>query len=165
MINRPEIIDKLFEYDRSNDSLLDEIISLCIEDKRDVVLNDEFEHGERALLNFGHTAAHAIEKLSDYAITHGSAVAIGMMIVARASVNMGLCTSDTPEILAALLNKFSLPSETEYSAEMLAEAALGDKKRSGNKINLILSYGVGDARICPTDIDELCEIFRKGSAK
>lgn len=165
MINRPEIIDKLFEYDRSNDSLLDEIISLCIEDKRDIVLNDEFEHGERALLNFGHTAAHAIEKLSDYAITHGSAVAIGMMIVARASVNMGLCTSDTPETLAALLDKFALPSETEYSAEMLAEAALGDKKRSGNKINLILSYGVGDARICPTDIDELCEIFRKGSAK
>jgi len=165
MINNPVIIDKLFLYTESDSALLDEIIALCIEDKRDIVSRDEFDRGERALLNFGHTPAHAIERLSNYTVTHGSAVAVGMMIISRASAKLGLCNADVPETLEKLLDKFSLPKDTEFGAEDMAKAALGDKKRSGDRIDLILSYGVGDARICPTKIDELCEIFRKGTEK
>lgn len=165
MINRPVIIDKLFLYDKSNDSLLDEIIALCIEDKRDIVSRDEFDRGERELLNFGHTVAHAVERLSNYKVTHGSAVAIGMIAITRASIKLGLCGTEVLEKLSVLLDKFSLPKETCFDPEMLANAALGDKKRSGDTIDLILSYGIGDARICPTKVDELCQIFRKGITK
>ena len=165
MINRPELIDKIYAYTPENKEALDEIISICIEDKRDIVSKDEFDFGLRALLNFGHTPAHAIELYSSYEITHGSAVAIGMAIMTRASVKMGLCDASALDRLLPLLDKFGLPKDTEFSAEELASGALGDKKRTGDSINIILAYGVGDARICKVSVGELEEIFRKGLEK
>ncbi len=165
MINRPELIDKIYAYTPENKEALDEIISICIEDKRDIVSKDEFDFGLRALLNFGHTPAHAIELHSNYKITHGSAVAIGMAIMTRASVKMGLCDESALGSLLPLLDKFSLPKDTEFTAKELADGALGDKKRTGDSINIILAYGVGDARICKVSVGELEEIFRKGLEK
>ena len=165
MINRPELIEKIYAYTPENKEALDEIISICIEDKRDIVSKDEFDFGLRALLNFGHTPAHAIELSSGYEITHGSAVAIGMAIMTRASVKMGLCYESALSSLLPLLDKFGLPKDTEFTAKALASGALGDKKRTGDSINVILAYGVGDARICKVSVGELEEIFRKGLEK
>ena len=165
MINRPEIIDKLYAYTPGDKDALDEIISMCIEDKRDVVSGDEFDTGIRALLNFGHTPAHAIELGSNYEITHGSAVAIGMVIMTRASVKMGLCKENALDKLLGLLDKFGLPSSCSYSAKTLAKGALGDKKRTGDTISVIMEYGIGDARICKVKVSELEKIFEKGLEK
>ena len=164
MINRPALAEMLSVYDGS-ENMLDEIIATCIEDKRDVVSRDEFDFGERALLNFGHTPAHAIELYSNFEITHGSAVAVGMVIMTRASVKMGLCTEETLQALLDLLCKFGLPTETTFSAKEIAAGALGDKKRSGDSVSVIMSYGVGDARICKVKLPELEEIFLKGTEK
>ena len=165
MINRPELIDKLYAYKQGDEEALDEIISICIEDKRDIVSDDEFDTGIRALLNFGHTPAHAIELSSDYEITHGSAVAIGMVIMTIASVKMGLCKENILDKLLGLLNKFGLPTTCEYSAKELVEGALGDKKRTGDTISVIMAYGLGDARICKVKVYELEKIFEKGLEK
>ena len=165
MINRPELIDKIYAYEPGDKDNLDEIISICIEDKRDIVSQDEFDLGVRALLNLGHTPAHAIELYSNYEITHGSAVAVGMAIMTRASVKMGLCDEGALDKLLPLLDKFGLPRETSLGAHELAAGALGDKKRTGDKISVILVYGVGDSRICKVDVSELEEIFQKGLEK
>ncbi len=165
MINRPELIDKLYAYTNGDKEAIDEIISVCIEDKRDIVSGDEFDMGIRALLNFGHTPAHAIELGSNYEITHGSAVAVGMVIMTRASVKMGLCKEAVLDKLLGLLNKFGLPTTCEYSAAELAAGALGDKKRTGDTISVIMAYGVGDSRICKVKVSELEKIFEKGLEK
>jgi 3-dehydroquinate synthase len=69
------------------------VIARCIQIKRDIVAQDEYETGVRKLLNLGHTAGHAIELLSRFEVTHGHAVAVGMAIVARAAAHLGLCDS------------------------------------------------------------------------
>lgn len=162
MINRPDLVDRLYEYTPGDRDALDEIIAICIEDKRDVVSEDEFDTGIRALLNFGHTPAHAIELATKYEMTHGSAVAIGMAIMTRASVRLGKCDERVLGDLLGLLDKFSLPSRCDFSAAELARGALGDKKRSGQTINVILVCGKGISEICKIGVAELEGLFEKG---
>ena len=109
------------------------VITRCVELKRDVVMEDEFDTGARMKLNLGHTVGHGVEAKSHFAISHGKAVAIGMAIVSRASA-----CADTPRIVA-LLEQFGLPTRTDYSADDLFTYTLSDKKRSGGTVNLILS--------------------------
>ena len=104
------------------------VIARCVEHKRDIVAEDEFETGSRKLLNLGHTLGHAVEKCSGYAVAHGAAVAIGTAAMARA-----FCREDGEEI-HAVLQKFGLPLTTEFTPEELAEAALADKKRQGDTL-------------------------------
>ena len=83
----------------ASDMRLPEVIGRCVELKRDVVVADEKEAGARQLLNFGHTLGHAIEKLSNFTVTHGFAVACGMVLVAKASVARGwLSAADATRI-------------------------------------------------------------------
>lgn len=101
----------------------EDVIARCVAHKRDIVAEDEFENGSRRLLNLGHTVGHAVEKCSGYTVSHGAAVAIGTAVMARA-----FCREDREEILA-VLKKFGLPLETDFTPEELAQAALSDKKR------------------------------------
>ena len=141
---------------------IEEIIARCVCDKRDLVNADEHDVGVRQLLNLGHTAAHSIETLSAFAISHGSAVAIGMAIIARAATAMGYCPAeDTAEILA-LLSSYGLPTESPYNATDLAEIALSDKKRNGGSINLIIPFGIGNSKIHKISVTELEGFFGKG---
>ncbi len=131
------------------------VISRCVQNKRDVVEKDEFDTGARMLLNFGHTIAHAIEKLSDFEISHGSAVAMGMVSVMRAATAHGLCPTGDLEALLDLTHAMGLPSECPYSTKEIAQAACSDKKRSGDTLTLIVPYAIGDCRPYPLPAHEL----------
>ena len=141
---------------------LEAVIARCVEMKRDVVEGDEFDTGRRQLLNLGHTFAHSIEKLSDYAVPHGSAVAVGMMRITRAAVKKGLCPQECLDALEALLKKYNLPLETQYSPEQLAEVALSDKKRAGDTLTLVVPCAWGESALKPVPVNELADWARSG---
>ncbi len=136
---------------------IDMAVKRCIEIKRDVVGCDEFEHGTRQLLNLGHTFGHSIEALSGYKITHGHAVAIGMVIASAGGERMGITKAGTTSEIISILESFNLPAKCDYSAEQLANCALGDKKRHGDTINLIIPEYIGKCRICPVSVEKLAE--------
>lgn len=132
------------------------VITRCVELKRDVVMEDEFDTGARMKLNLGHTVGHGVEAKSHFAISHGKAVAIGMAIVSRASA-----CADTPRIVA-LLEQFGLPTRTDYSADDLFTYTLSDKKRSGGTVNLIIPRAIGDCAITPTKVESLKSFIQAG---
>ena len=140
----------------------DEVIAMCVSDKRDVVEEDEHDHGSRQLLNLGHTSGHAIEGCSHFEISHGSAVAIGMLLMARAAVKKGLCEADVPTHMEALLRAYHLPVDCPFTAEELVRVALSDKKRKGNSITLVLPLRVGKSRLHRIPADELLDFFAAG---
>ena len=148
----------LFSHLEANGLLFDRetVISRCVELKRDVVAQDEFDNGARQKLNLGHTIGHGIEAQSNFAITHGQAVAIGMAIVARAG-----CKA-IYDRLTAVLAKFRLPTTTKFTAHQLFTSALSDKKRAGGSVNLIVPKAIGDCAIVPTPIDRLESFIEEG---
>ena len=119
------------------------VISRCVQIKSDIVSADEFEGNARQLLNYGHTVGHAIEALSDFSVTHGSAVAAGMAIISKSSAKKGLCPISCYEDTANLINKFSLSTETQYNASEIANVIENDKKRKGGKITFVLPEKIG----------------------
>ena len=134
----------------------EKVIARCVELKRDVVMDDEFDTGERMKLNLGHTIGHGVEAGSNFGLSHGKSVAIGMAIVARASH-----CRDTNRIIA-ILKHFGLPTETDFSAEALYRYTLSDKKRSGSRIRLIIPRGIGDCVIVPTPVENLKSFIEEG---
>ena len=140
----------------------DWVISRCIELKRDVVAIDEFDRGERQKLNLGHTFGHAIETASNYSISHGNAVAIGMAMVCRAATKMGLCTEHDAHAVVSLLQQFGLPVDTELSQQTIYDATLSDKKRMDNHINLIVPRAIANCEIIPVTTEHLLDWIRLG---
>lgn len=141
---------------------LPEIVARCVAIKADVVAQDERDTGERRKLNFGHTVGHAIERCSHFSITHGHAVAIGMVIITRASVKKGITPPETLETLLDTLNSCGLPTTCGYSAHALAEAALGDKKRRGDQLALILPIVVGSCTVQDIAVEALEALIQQG---
>lgn len=137
----------------------EEVVARCVEIKRDVVQQDEFDNGIRGLLNFGHTFGHAIEKLSDFAVTHGEAVAKGMVIASRMAALMGMC--DVAEELSALLKEYGFDISCRYGAEEIFESLLSDKKRRGGKISVVLPRAVGNCVLVALELDELKSLLVK----
>jgi 3-dehydroquinate synthase len=138
------------------------VIARCVELKRDVVAQDEFDTGERQKLNLGHTIGHAVEALSNFTISHGQAVAIGMAIVTGAAFKNEICKSDALEKLLAILEKFRLPTSTNKTAQELFEAALSDKKRLGVTVTLVVPEEIGKCTLRPTKVDELKDFIKAG---
>ena len=138
------------------------VISRCVELKRNVVAADEFDTGERQLLNLGHTIGHSIEKCSNFSITHGKAVAIGMAVIAKASVAAGYCPAPVYADIYNILERFSLPAKTSLTAQALMDAALSDKKRFGQAINLVLPKKIGECFLCKTPVTELKSFIEAG---
>ena len=141
---------------------LEEVIASCVENKARVVEGDEFDLGSRQLLNLGHTVGHAIELCSHLTVSHGSAVAIGMVIVTRAAVALGICPEKDLCDLLAMLHRESLPTAYGFCAKELASAALSDKKRMGDVISLVVPFGIGDSRLYPVSVDALTDFIEKG---
>ena len=132
------------------------VIARCVRMKRDAVMADEFDTGERMKLNLGHTLGHGVEAGSHFTISHGKAVSIGMAMAARACG-----CADAPRI-EALLETFRLPTRTELSSRVLLDCALADKKRSGATVNLILPERIGACAIVPTGVDSLLSFIEAG---
>lgn len=137
----------------------DGVVARCVEIKRDVVQQDEFDNGIRGLLNFGHTFGHAIEKLSDFAVSHGEAVAKGMVIASRMAPLCGMC--DVAEELSALLQRYGFDISCSYSAEDIFDALLSDKKRRGGTISVVLPRAIGDCTLVDMELDELRGLLEK----
>ena len=138
------------------------VITRCVELKRDVVSEDEFDTGARQKLNLGHTVGHGIEAHSHFAISHGSAVAAGMAIVSRASAAWNICDTTTAKQITDTLTKFQLPTATSLSSDELYRSALSDKKRSGGSVNLIVPKSIGDCTIYPLTVDQMKSFIEAG---
>ncbi len=138
------------------------VIKRCVEIKRDVVDRDEFENGERKLLNFGHTIGHAIEKCSHLTISHGNAVAIGMVIATRGAYKRGLVNEDFTEMLVEILKANGLPVSCSFTAEELYKISLSDKKRSLDTISLIIPEKYGLCKIEKISVENLKEFIEAG---
>ena len=146
----------LFDSIEKGLSDLEWMIERCVRIKTTVVQNDEYDTGERMLLNFGHTVGHAIEKLTGYAkISHGEAVAIGMVYAARMGEKAGYTEEGTAARIRTLLEKWHLPVRTELSAEEVFEAMMSDKKRLTGKIFYVFLRGIGEASAVPTEKEVL----------
>ena len=158
-INDPSLLEML-EKDFSGDP--DEVIARCVADKRDVVEADERDTGVRQLLNLGHTAGHAVEHCSNFTISHGSAVAIGMVLMTRAAVAHGVCDPAVLSHMIHMLESYALPISCPFSAKELARVAMGDKKRAGKKITLVLPHKLGESILYPIDAKDLEAFFAKG---
>ena len=138
------------------------VISTCVEMKKQVVLSDEFDRGERQKLNLGHTIGHAVEKCSGFTLLHGECVAIGMAVITRAAVNKGLCAQETLDAVEKILKLYGLPEQTDYSVEELLDAALSDKKVANGCISLIVPEAVGKCRIFPVPAEALRDWMQAG---
>ena len=136
-----------------------EVIARCIEIKRDVVEDDEFDHGMRGLLNFGHTFGHAIEKLSGFSITHGSAVARGMLIAAKVAKVYGF--NDYTDIITKVVKDYGFETGCPYSAQELFSVILSDKKRSGSDITLVLPKEIGKCVLEKIPAAQVLELMKK----
>lgn len=138
------------------------VIKRCVEIKRDIVNRDEFEKGERKLLNFGHTIGHAIEKCSNLTISHGSAVAIGMVIATKGAFELGLSYDDYSDVLLPILKKNKLPTTCNFSADELYKITLTDKKRSRDVISLIVPEEYGLCKIHKISVEQLKDFIEAG---
>ena len=156
----PQLFAQLEKYGLSFDR--ETVITRCVELKRDVVAEDEFDTGARMRLNLGHTVGHCIEANSNFTISHGKAVAIGMAIVSRSAEKAGICGKDAKNRILSILKTFGLPTETDCSAQPIFQSALSDKKRMGGKVNLIIPEKIGYCRIQPTDVTELKSFIEAG---
>lgn len=126
-----------------------DIICRCVDIKREVVEKDEFDTGLRNILNFGHTLGHAVEKHSGYKITHGTAVAAGMVEITRASVKRGFTSPDAAKRLAACVESYGLESRSPYPLEDIIDHCMSDKKRSGESITMVLLKKIGTCFLHP----------------
>ena len=140
------------ELVRRDAALLADVIARCCAIKADVVKRDEREGGVRAILNFGHTFGHAIEKEQGFGVwLHGEAVAAGMAIAARISAGRGAIEPGTVAALAGFLQAFSLPIHAPdgMGVDAFMSAMQGDKKVQAGKIRYVLLESLGNAFVTP----------------
>lgn len=161
--------EKLFKSlaGKRRNEITDEIIPVvarCVEIKAEIVGEDEFDTGKRQLLNFGHTIGHGIEKCSNFKITHGKAVSIGMAVMAGASEQLGWSDAVRERICGALFAA-SLPIKTDFPAEEIYKAALSDKKRKGEKMTVVAVEKIGKCVLKEINVSELAEIIKAGLRK
>ena len=132
-----------------------DVVRRNVEIKASVVGEDEFERGRRKILNFGHTLGHAIEKNSGFTVPHGHAVAMGMVLAARAAERMAYSPAGTLDAVLAACRRFRLPTQCPYTAPQLYAAAISDKKRDGGSIDVVVLEELGRARTVRLDLEGL----------
>ena len=122
------------------------MVTSAIKVKRQIVQEDPFEKGRRAVLNLGHTFAHAIEQVSGYAVRHGEAVGLGMVAAAHLSASLGVCSEKLQPRIEAALEKSGLPRRIPVNLSPIAlhQAMGSDKKIAGGRLHFILIRDVGD---------------------
>lgn len=137
-----------------------QVIETCVAAKARLVQEDERDTGSRQLLNLGHTLGHAIEKCSDFTISHGHAVAIGMVYAAKIANKLGMCDNTVQIRIEESLCANHLPTQADYTADELLQVALSDKKRAGGKMTFVLPHAIGDSRLHPVHVDEMPRLIQ-----
>jgi len=154
----------LFDLLKAKDDLpMEEIIRRCVAMKAEIVAADEEDRGVRKLLNFGHTAGHAIEARAHFTMLHGHGVAAGMVIAARFAHARGLCDAGVIEEIADLVRLYGLPDASPYPAQELIDTALRDKKREGASIDLVLPERIGKCVLHRLPVAEMPVFLRGGT--
>lgn len=135
---------------------IDDIIYECVNIKREVVEQDEHDHGQRVLLNFGHTFGHALEKLNSYTtLSHGEGVAIGMVALTAICEKNGITAPGTAGQIAKLCSMYDLPTTTSFSVDDIVAATAGDKKSSGDTITLVTLKSIGESTTTKLEVKNL----------
>lgn len=134
---------------------LQALVVQAIRVKRDIVEEDPYETGRRAVLNLGHTFAHAIEQASRYGIRHGDAVAMGLAAAAHLSAALDECPSSLPGVVEMVLTRLGLPAHVppDLTPEALYAAMGSDKKKQDGRLRFVLLRDVGDVFVRP-DVPE-----------
>lgn len=125
--------------------------------KAKVVLSDEFETGERKLLNFGHTLGHAIENI--YHLPHGHAISIGMMAACTFSQEINAFESSGKARVQALLEQYGLPVKLEFDKQAVWDVLLMDKKRKNGDMNFVLLNRIGEAVVKKISLVQLKDMI------
>jgi 3-dehydroquinate synthase len=146
----------LKDFQTSKDEI-GKLIERNVDIKYNVVANDEFETGERKLLNFGHTIGHAIENISK--LPHGSAVSIGMVTACIISEKINDFSHKGTEKVKQLLSKYHLPVAFDFDKEKTWNILLHDKKKSGSDMNFVVLDKIGKASIKKIALPELQKLF------
>jgi 3-dehydroquinate synthase len=124
------------------------LLARSIRVKIEIVEQDPFEGGRRAVLNLGHTAGHALERLSGFTLRHGEAVSIGLVVVARIAERMGRAETGLVERIAAVLRTWGLPVTCPpYAVSSILEAMTHDKKKRRGRLRWILPRAIGDVTV------------------
>ena len=155
---------RLYEI-ASRGAILDDIekvVALNVEIKRKYVEADPCDTGCRQLLNFGHTIGHAIEKCSNYTISHGQAVAMGMVAETKAFIKLYNEKLIILETIKSLLEKNSIKFDIPYTAKELAQAAIHDKKMADGNLNIIAPLEIGNCQLKSIPISRLEEYIAAG---
>lgn len=158
VLEDPELFELLCDKEKAERET-ERIIGRCAEIKLQYVEKDEHDMGVRQLLNLGHTIAHAVEKATDYRVSHGSAVAKGMAAVSDISAEQGWCSRRTAERIRELLLIYGFDLEIRQSREELYEIMKTDKKRKGGVIDLVVPERIGKCRLQRITIEELYELL------
>lgn len=140
-----------------NENVLEEIVSRAVQVKADIVTRDERESHERMKLNFGHTIGHALEVSCN--LSHGEAVAIGMLLETKMAVQLGLCHEDLVERLQTICRLYNLPTEIDFDAEDITIRMLQDKKRRSEQLNFALPHRLEKVEITAIKADEIKKIL------
>lgn len=144
VIRDRELFEMLFENQLDHQ----EIVYRCCDIKRIIVEHDQFDTGERMLLNFGHTLGHVVEQYYNYKkYTHGEGVAIGMYTVSRITEAMGITEQGTAETIKNLLTKFRLPCKMAIRPDVVLGTMKLDKKSEGTMINLVVAEEIGKSKL------------------
>ncbi|MCI1982045.1 MAG: 3-dehydroquinate synthase [Oscillospiraceae bacterium] len=154
----------LFDFIKTSDVRTDmeRLIAENLKIKRAAVEQDEFDNGERMLLNFGHTFGHALEKLHGYrGLSHGQAVGIGMVMMAQCGEKAGLTEPGTAAEIASVLQRYGLPvSDKEITdPRPIIETAMLDKKALGGTVRLVMLKKIGESFLYPADKKRLTELL------
>ena len=148
--------DHVIEALKGEDEAINHMVYESVRIKSEVVTADEHEKGERRLLNFGHTFAHSIEKMTG--ILHGKAVSIGMSLAARVSQKLGMLSQDDVKIIKSVIDSYGLPIHPDMPVGKLFNAMRQDKKREGDTIHLVLLEEIGKAVTRKISYNELQKI-------
>lgn len=161
---KDDVLFELLENETLENFQMDEkklsnLVKKNVAIKTAVVVQDEFEQGDRRLLNFGHTIGHAIE--NNYQLLHGHAISIGMMAACSLSVTLNEFSVLDRDRVARLIEKYQLPIHQKTDWKKIWEILKMDKKRAGKEMNFVLLNKIGEAVVYPIPMWQLQDLINQ----
>ena len=152
IIGAPDLFAQLEDHGSTS---ITHLVADAVRVKVEVVAEDPFEQGRRALLNLGHTFGHAIELVSGLTVRHGEGVAIGLVAAANMAVELGRCSPQLATRITRLVDHLGLPvSIAGYDVDAVMRAMLHDKKRRGKTLRFVIPQKLGDVVLIDSPGDQ-----------